>query len=272
MKKILPLLFCVLCFSCDDGDFNIPALDFENQNIEYCGDIVLFKINSHESLIIELNVNSSTDFLLTEWDNEEYQLTESGSNKINYRIFNDAVSSNYFCQPIPPSTPTIQKEWLGTATLYVSNTVVNDDNDGVEETDLTLDTDNDGVPNYLDNDDDGDGVLTKNELDDEGVPLDTDNDGIDDYLDTDDDGDAVLTIYELLTDSDNDVLSIPDYLDANTAEPLTEPRDAIDDGYTAYYTMTFTLNNLVMRDSNSVTMAFEEYDFGTLTGGFSFSE
>lgn len=49
------------------------------------------------------------------------------------------------------------------------------------------DTDGDGVPNYLDTDDDGDGVLTKDEYDVnlDGIPDDTDGDGIPDFLDAD---------------------------------------------------------------------------------------
>jgi len=47
------------------------------------------------------------------------------------------------------------------------------------------DSDSDGLPNYRDSDDDGDGVLTKDEYDSngDGVPDDTDGDGIPDYLD-----------------------------------------------------------------------------------------
>ncbi|NQV77411.1 MAG: FKBP-type peptidyl-prolyl cis-trans isomerase [Lutibacter sp.] len=50
------------------------------------------------------------------------------------------------------------------------------------------DTDGDLIPNYLDADDDGDGILTKDEdANGDGNPAndDTDNDGIPDYLDTD---------------------------------------------------------------------------------------
>jgi len=49
------------------------------------------------------------------------------------------------------------------------------------------DTDGDGTPNYLDADDDGDGVLTREEYDKnlDGVADDTDMDGIPDYLDAD---------------------------------------------------------------------------------------
>ena len=72
-----------------------------------------------------------------------------------------------------------------------------------------LDTDGDGIPDYLDIDDDGDNVLTENELNPEEGSwkdfgfLDTDGDGTADYLDTDDDGDGVPTRNEV---NDNDCL------------------------------------------------------------------
>ena len=58
------------------------------------------------------------------------------------------------------------------------------------------DSDQDGIPDYLDPDDDNDGVPTIEEFS-LGIPLDTDNDGIFDYLDTDDDNDGVPTALEL---------------------------------------------------------------------------
>lgn len=49
------------------------------------------------------------------------------------------------------------------------------------------DTDEDGIPNFQDIDDDNDGILTKDEYDQNGdnLPDDSDNDGIPDYLDSD---------------------------------------------------------------------------------------
>ncbi|MDN3491336.1 DUF6252 family protein [Winogradskyella bathintestinalis] len=86
------------------------------------------------------------------------------------------------------------------------------------------DTDGDGVPNYLDNDDDGDGILTQYEaVDENGNPVDTDGDMDVDYLDNDDDGDGILTINENADPNGDgnpdDALDangdgIPDYLQA----------------------------------------------------------
>jgi hypothetical protein len=87
------------------------------------------------------------------------------------------------------------------------------------------DTDLDGIPNFIDNDDDGDLILTEVEYvfarnaTSALVILDTDNDGIPNYLDSDDDGDGLLTINEDYNnnnnpaDDDTNANSIPDYLE-----------------------------------------------------------
>jgi len=75
-----------------------------------------------------------------------------------------------------------------------------DDNDGIKNKYEGLDgedADGDGIPNYLDDDSDGDGILDRDEAsgraanyDAETAPADTDGDGIYDFLDTDSDNDG----------------------------------------------------------------------------------
>ncbi len=90
------------------------------------------------------------------------------------------------------------------------------------------DTDGDGIPNFLDNDDDGDMVLTSFEYvfttkNSTVNLLDSDNDGIPNYLDNDDDGDGILTINEDYNgnhnpaDDDTNGDGIADYLEASVA-------------------------------------------------------
>jgi hypothetical protein len=50
----------------------------------------------------------------------------------------------------------------------------------------------DGLPDLIDEDDDGDGVNTRDEIGDVDNPVDTDGDGIPDYLDVDSDNDDVF--------------------------------------------------------------------------------
>jgi len=98
------------------------------------------------------------------------------------------------------------------------------------------DTDNDGIPDFMDDDDDGDMVLTRYELvitrPASNINFsDTDSDGIPNYLDDDDDGDGTLTIDEDYngngdpTDDDINANGIPDYLDANVTNVSTLPSE-----------------------------------------------
>lgn len=121
-------------------------------------------------------------------------------------------------------------------TLSVINCLeVDNDNDGIttQQEDLNGDgfpgnddTDNDGIPNYLDPDDDNDWVQTSDEITGIGAGLlggyeyiDTDNDNIENYLDNDDDGDGRTTPDEDLNgngdpiDDDTDNDGIPNFLD-----------------------------------------------------------
>lgn len=99
------------------------------------------------------------------------------------------------------------------------------------------DTDGDGIPNFLDNDDDGDMVLTSFEYvfnsgrnsNETNSIMDTDNDGILNYLDNDDDGDGVLTINEDYNgnnnpgDDDTNANGIPDFLESSVALGVDGP-------------------------------------------------
>lgn len=94
-----------------------------------------------------------------------------------------------------------------TVTLIAVDAAGNFNNDtlNIQVNHLPLDTDSDGIPDYLDDDNDGDGFLDDweellgTENDPNEAPLDTDNDGIPNgdennslpWMDTDDDGDGV---------------------------------------------------------------------------------
>ncbi len=142
-------------------------------------------------------------------------------------------------------------------------------------------SDEDGIPDYLDQDDDNDNVPTINEIDTDDIDgdgdptnnLDTDGDGNPDYLDIDDDGDGVNTILE---DEDQDmnprndlnvgpdgVTIIPHYL--NTLETTDHGNPGLTD--TNIYTRTVTINFLII-DFNLEILSSDAIDFGTLTYSF----
>ena len=233
MRKLFFIPIVLSFFlSCNDGDIIVTEFNFDPTNLDNCGGpgaYVFFNINNSEtaeSISLSLETN---DILFLESGTQEFVLNGT-SNTVNYRKYGADVASDYFCSSIPPTAPTVTIEYIGASGIAKLTTeAIKDDEDGYEE-DATsdLDTDDDGLLNYFDEDDDGDNVPTVIELGsdflngDDEFPLDTDNDGIPDFLDDDDDGDGILTRYEDANgdlDPTNDITdSTPNYLNENIVE------------------------------------------------------
>ena len=254
MNRInLFFLSIFVCFSCDDGDIITTELDFED-NFDSCGEIVFYKTreNPAESLSIQITSPALTIGDLLAVDDTGYFETSrtinGSSNTFNLRSYK-SLTNNLFCNDIPPADIVVTaNEASESGTVIFSTQLTEDDNDGIPAIyedingngDLNDDdTDGDGLPNYLDIDDDGDNVLTTAESVnfDDTVLLtsarDSDNDTIPDYLDNDDDNDGVLTRDEENDSIDqnpsNDISNInfgPDYLnpEINSQIPATSYR------------------------------------------------
>ena len=112
MKNLIILCFVALFYSCNDGDLQIETIDFDSVAISTCestvttSSTIFFKINNQEALILELQSgilkNEVSDGVIT-------SLVPSQS-KVTYRIFSDNVTSNYFCDVIPTTTPSVIEE------------------------------------------------------------------------------------------------------------------------------------------------------------------
>jgi len=110
------------------------------------------------------------------------------------------------------------------------------------------DTDNDGVPNYLDANDDGDNKLTITE----GATKDTDNDGILDYLDK---HDGVKDSYQLsvkkqnIPDKPEVVVLFDGDLESLKDKPENNSKKDTENNDTSEAVIDETLKNVVL-DSN----------------------
>jgi len=231
MKNVLSFfVISLLLFSCNDGDIITESLEFGDV-YSTCGEIVFYKIKSDpgETLsyqivsptttlesFFETVVDPTNPLLVNLVNNETISFDINGTNKFNYRTYNGVPTGNLFCNDVPPSGVDITNDNEATGgTAMFSVVLLEDDNDGipasVEDENIDgdndpatnpTDTDMDGLPDYLDDDDDGDNVKTVTEQPnyDEtnglALALDTDMDGTPNYLDTDDDNDLVLTINE----------------------------------------------------------------------------
>lgn len=129
MKKYFGLLSCLLLLNaCDDGDMALQTFNFSTATAADCGSAAVintvFKINKNEALILKID----GDETLVNEDGIEYtvknfpfrnQITAentpkifkiSSTNKVSYRAFTGDVTATYFCQDIPPVSPSVVSE------------------------------------------------------------------------------------------------------------------------------------------------------------------
>jgi hypothetical protein len=128
MKKIFVTLFIILNFSCDDGNFVIASFEFE-ETVNYCDEYLLYRLSTNgqkETLMVTLTTQQIQDS-----DDPVFPVpvTENGLYTVTYRIFDEGVTSSYFCALVPPTEPETLENWVGIAgTIFVQNEAVyNDD-------------------------------------------------------------------------------------------------------------------------------------------------
>lgn len=298
------IFFLSILSSCDDGEIIVTNFDFEESSLQFCNGPnknVIYAINNNdvfESISLEfsnnqLDVDENGNLIPPEEEQISFPL--SGSNRVVYRIYSSEVPSDYFCNVVPPSSPDVIEEWVsGTGATVVVNTGFTDetgnadpDGDGLQNSEEGWDsagedhqdTDEDGIPDYLDVDDDGDNVETETELansaDDpvnEDGYRDTDEDGTPNYLDNDDDNDGVLTRFEVEEGDEDDPVGfqtaegISNYLNQEqTAEFQHEVY--IDHDINRNYGLQILINNLKFekQDGSGESIQFQTYNLGNLS-------
>lgn len=266
MKTLICFLILSSFFlACDDGDIIVTTFNFDEANLNNCGgpgNYIFFKINNNTSESLSLSLGTS-DILFIESGSRVFVLNGT-SNIVNYRIYNGDLTNSYFCNSIPPISPDVITEFIGSsgeATLVTDVTL--DDMDGiVEDSTSSLDTDEDSLLDFYDEDDDGDNVPTITELGTDflnGIsktPQDTDKDGTPDYLDDDDDGDGTLTRYE---DTNGDLDPTNDITDPSVGADYLNPNITTETIIDEYRTHTYNLkSDISLILSNLVLINGEE--------------
>ncbi|OYX27306.1 MAG: hypothetical protein B7Z06_04415 [Flavobacteriales bacterium 32-35-8] len=282
-KSLIVIVFInlIFSFSCSDGDVIAVEFDFD-ESFQACGEInlVFYKTKNDPSESLSFFVENLTIAQILNVGTGNTLVT-TASGLFNYRTYsNAALPNNLFCSDVPSSEIKINQDYQSPATAIITATLTKDDNDGIPAALEDIngngnldddDTDGDGIPNYLDADDDGDNVLTKDENPDPngdgilGDAQDTDGDGIPDYLDADDDGDGILTRDEETDTQDqnprndiSDSLVGPDYLNSNVV--ISVPA-------TAYRNHIINLSYLVTLKVTGISLDIlsqDEFDFGVL--------
>ncbi|WP_298424362.1 polymorphic toxin-type HINT domain-containing protein [uncultured Kordia sp.] len=204
--------------------------------------------------------NAGLETLDVAYVNYHFDISDSDTQAISFPMLDtDFLKNNLGAEMKAVTTTTLATDDYIIPDVFYLDT----DNDGVDDylEDINADgdldnddTDGDGTPNYLDTDDDNDTILTVNEY----LLADTDNDGTPNYLDTDDDNDEWLTAAEGQADDDND--GIPNHLDNTHYQnavngPLTHQNYANHIGDKAYE-LSNHLGNVLSVISDKKILAF----------------
>jgi hypothetical protein len=303
----------LLCLSsCDDGDIIVTTFDFDEEtNLSLCQDDnlnILYFIDSETneaiSFVFTLDDFDGTFTSIDETTVELSPINITSSNQVIYRKLSGGINgNNYFCQQIPPSSPQVLEEFVsttgGTATLQIRILEQDDDDDvpaALEDLNgngdlFDDDSDGDGIPNFLDTDDDNDNVLTTSEeleaVDENGVVItdpegnvvyvDTDGDGTPNYRDDDDDGDGVITRYEDLNvcedpenpalnpDNDTNADDLANYLNENATESLVIDVIKANSVTRSFFTQV-VFNDITFENQNSdESLTFTNFIMGRYT-------
>ena len=277
--------------SCDDGDIIVNEFEFDVNDIDFCNvnnNSVLFNINDlNETIAIAMDQS----FLDTIENNIERPI--DSKTQVFYRKFNSRITSSYFCSTIPLNNVGIQTELIGDRgeVIIVTERTLDltpegdIDNDGLTnlqegyienaEDDEQIDTDEDGVPDYLDEDDDNDNVKTSVEIRDPENPDSTefpnnDTDDLPDYLDPDDDGDGTPTRNEvkegesspLNNSNDTNGEKVFNYLN-NQINTSFENNNYLENTITSTFTTNITIVNLGLSNGEN-TVIRDELPFGLI--------
>lgn len=228
IRRFFVCFILVFFVACNDGDIITIDLDFEG-DLERCENdtdsYLLYDTREDPNeallLIIERNVDNETFFTLP--TTAELPINNTTTRFI-FRSYNRAIVGDELCDIIPSGDLSIIEDYYATSgTVYITSTIVDDDGDGIPSEDEygpgginnPKHSDDDSIPDYLDEDDDNDNIKTSIEIssvnddnldgDDDPLtnPTDTDGDGIPNYLDDDDDGDGILTRLEDITVNKN---------------------------------------------------------------------
>ncbi len=113
-----------MLFSCNDGDFEVPSMEFK-ASISECGDLLLYRLNESgtESIAISL---SKSDF---EQKVGKKIINLGKTIKVTYLIFDAKVGANYFCNNIPPTSPKVLQTYTATSGKIVLNAIEVTDDD-----------------------------------------------------------------------------------------------------------------------------------------------
>ncbi|WP_194767826.1 T9SS type B sorting domain-containing protein [Tamlana sp. I1] len=219
-----------------DGEYFIAKVSPVNKNITL--------VDPDNRLLVDSNFDGifETGVTLISGSEIRFKINPSPLGNTPYQFLANQVDSFTFTHKLANTTSSSTYNGIISLTCFKKDT----DLDGVEDA-LDLDSDNDGIPDFIENQ----GILLAlsgidadaNGLDDVYdstlIPIDTDNDGVPDFYDLDSDNDGIYDLFETgqlgLTLFDSDLNGIEDGPNFGTngwADAAETAPDSHEMGYT----------------------------------------
>jgi hypothetical protein len=116
MKRVLGLLvFALFLNSCDDGDLTLENIDFEDVSAQSCStNNIIYKLKESEALLVEIPKTVFTNEP-TDVDNPIEIAINNSTNRVLYRFYNGTIATDNICNTIPPASPSVTDQWIGTS-------------------------------------------------------------------------------------------------------------------------------------------------------------
>ncbi|PIF33772.1 hypothetical protein CLU81_4397 [Flavobacterium sp. 9] len=117
MKKYACLLlFALLLNGCDDGNLTVDSIDFDTVASTTCDttNTLLYKLKDRESLLLQLPPSSLINDPTPAGKPVIYNIDNESQYRVVYRAYDGKVGVPNICGIIPPKTPNVIEEWVGT--------------------------------------------------------------------------------------------------------------------------------------------------------------
>ncbi len=117
MKKYACLLlFALLLNGCDDGNLTVDTIDFDTVASTNCDttNTLLYKLKDREALLLQLDQGSLDNDPTPAGQPVIINIDNEGQNRVVYRSYDGKVGVSNICGIIPPKTPNVIEEWVGT--------------------------------------------------------------------------------------------------------------------------------------------------------------
>lgn len=107
--------------SCGDGEIKVSNFNFDDSKLETCENNdkrVFYKRNNASPESIALVVPALEDLFL---ESQTYEFRLNTEDRFTYRLHDDVITSNYYCQAIPPLEPATKQEYTSESGIAVLN-------------------------------------------------------------------------------------------------------------------------------------------------------